>query len=234
MNRLKESNYRRRITHTHSTQTRARTLTYTHTHTIRRRRRLAGFYERKNTVAHGHTNTHTHARARGSDSFHSRTHCTVHQSTVLQRARTVSAHKFLSFIDQSAALLQPATAAACPATSLPPTRSVQLPGTFFLLFTYTRSRTHVYRSLAHSFARAETDSFSFITAAAAAVVLSPGVSLALSLVPSSRSPPLPIPPSLFARGQQVKTCTDPRTADAAAARMISRQSRLLFATAAVR
>lgn len=132
LNRLKESNYRRRITHTH---TDAHARTQTHCTLVTRAR------------------AHTAAAAVLRTEKNAHTHKPYAESTVLRRARTVSAHKFLSFIDQSAALLQPATAVVLPSpTALPPPpvrHTYTQPGAHSLPFSRTRRRS-LRVSVAHA------------------------------------------------------------------------------------
>jgi len=224
LNRLKESNYRRRITHTHwrthrhSAVSRASASARTHKHTGKRYGGGRILRTKKHSRTHTHTNSRAHSRAHTHTHKRTYTHTNtriVYQSTVLRRARTVSAHKFLSFIDQSAALLQPATAAAaaCPTTSplspAPHPHSFDVPGTTFFPYFFYASTLYIIHALR---LRCTTRLFSRrCLAPARRLSHRPSLSLtARLLVRSSWSPPPRT--SLFARGQQVKTCTDSRTA----------------------
>lgn len=218
LNRLKESNYRRRITHTHwRTHILYTSAARAHTHT------------HGPTDAHTRAQTHAHQCNGGGGGWpestnektrlHIHTH-RRHSSRLCSGGPALSAPTNFSALSTSRRRCcnrQPPPRTP-PTTPVSPTRApFNYPAHSFPFL-----RTHIF-FLSVSVAL-PTDGLLRVPS------LTPGVSLSLR---HSRSVFLVVTTatttSLFARGQQVKTCTDSRTADIAAAYMIFRRLSLYAA-----
>lgn len=188
LNRLKESNYRRRITHTHTdaharTQSHCTRVTLARAHTVRRRRFLRTGEKKKKTRTHTHTQT-----VRRVDCAPAGPHCQRPQISQLYRP-------------VGGAVATGNRRRRAPHQTLRRRRRPQhtpTRRTFFTVFTYASPFSPcLRRTRCPAAARPAPPTGSRFPAALR--------SLSLRL---ARSRSVSAPPSLFARRQQVKTCTD--------------------------